>query len=328
MINIRKLTTFILTFLIVFSLILPVVPAKAATMDSSVGAVTTGGGSLYVRSSPSTGSSVLAALKKGSFVTLLSKSGSWWRVEYANGKFGYCHANYITPVEGTPAKVQTDGDVLNVRSGPGTSHGRIATVPHGSIVLVRSEENGWSKILYHGTKIGFVSSKFLSGQHSGSTSQNYSAISLAVPSFKQTDKRWASTPLGTTGGTIGKIGCAVTGIAMMESYRTGTTIYPNTMASKLSFSAGGAVYWPSHFKVYNTGSGYLAQIYELLKEGKPVLLGSKTSAGRQHWVVITGFTGGNTLTTSGFTINDPGSSRTTLQQHLNSFPILYKFFSY
>ena len=304
-------------------------------MDSAVGAVTTGGGSLYVRKTASTGGTILTALKKGSYVTLLSKSGSWWKVEYAKGQYGYCHADYITPVEGTPVKVNTGGDVLNVRSGPGTSYSRVTTLRHGEVVLLRSSANGWSRVLYNGTKLGYVSSQYLTGTSSdgssgssGSTSNTYSAVSLSVPSFKQTDKRWASTPLGTAGGTIDTIGCAVTGIAMMESYRTGTTIYPNVMAGKLSFTSGGSVYWPSHFKVYSTGSGYLAQIYQLLQEGKPVLLGSKTSAGRQHWVVVTGFTGGDSLTAAGFTINDPGSSRTTLQQHLNSFPILYKFFSY
>lgn len=299
----------------------------AADSNSAVGAVTTGGGNLYVRKSASTGSVVLTTLKKGSYVTLMEKSGNWWRVEYNNGRYGYCHADYITPVEGKPVTVNTGGNVLNVRSGPGTGYSRIATIPHGSIVMLRSEANGWSRILYHGTKLGYVSSRYLSVGSSGNTG-NPGVLSMKVPSFKQTDKRWSGVPIGTTGGTIGTIGCATTGIAMLESYRTGTTIYPNEMAKKLSYTAGGSVYWPSHYTAVTSQSGYLNTIHKLLEQGKPVLLGAKNAGGGQHWVVITGFTGGE-LRTENFTINDPGSNtRTTLKQFFNAYPNFYKYFYY
>ncbi len=299
----------------------------AADSNSAVGAVTTGGGNLYVRKSASTGSAVLTTLKKGSYVTLMEKSGNWWRVEYSSGRYGYCHADYITPVEGKPVTVNTGGNVLNVRSGPGTGYSRIATVPHGSTVMLRSEANGWSRILYHGTKLGYVSSRYLSTSSSGNTDSTDS-LSLKVPSFKQTDKRWSGVPIGTTGGTIGTIGCATTGIAMMESYRTGTTIYPNEMVKKLSYTAGGSVYWPSHYTAVTSQSGYLNTIRQLLQQGKPVLLGAKNASGGQHWVVITGFTGGE-LRTENFTINDPGSnSRINLKQFFKAYPNFYKYFYY
>ena len=327
-VNIIRKTIFLLLSLILFASVL-ITPMRtyAAEMDSYVGAVTTGGGNLNVRKSPSTSSAVLTSLKKGSYVTLMEKSGEWWKVEYASGQYGYCYAGYITPVEGTPVRVNTGGNVLNVRTGPGTSYSRITTIPNGTIVMLRSTENGWSRVLYNGTKLGYVSSQYLTGQSTGSNTGNTSGtISLSVPSFKQTDSRWASYPLGTQGGNIGTIGCAVTGIAMMESYRTGTTIYPDAMAKKLSFTSGGGVYWPSHYTA--AYSLNMSQIKSLLEQGKPVLVGGTTNAGRQHWVVITGFTGGS-LTAANFTIHDPGSnSRTTLQQYLNVYPNFYKYFYY
>lgn len=311
-----------------FGVLITPFPVSAADANSHVGAVTTGGGSLYVRNAPSTGSTILTSLKKGSYVTLIEKSGDWWKVEYANNRYGYCYGGYITPVEGKPVQVNTGGNVLNVRSGPGTNYSRITTLPHGATVMLRSTENGWSRILYHGTNLGYVSSKYLSGVTT-ETAKTYPAISLNVTAFKQTDSRWASYPIGTTGGTIGTIGCATTGIAMMESYRTGTIIYPNEMVKKLSYTAGGSVYWPTHYTVTTTQNDYLGKIYSLLSQGKPVLLGAKTSAGRQHWVVITGYTGGDTLSPAGFTIQDPGShSRTNLQHFLNSYPYFYKYFHY
>jgi hypothetical protein len=296
-------------------------------MNSYVGAVTTGGGNLRIRADASTGGQILTSLKKGSYVTLISKSGNWWKVEYADNKYGYCYADYITPVEGKAVQVNTGGNVLNVRIGPGTSYTRIATIPHGDIVILRSSANGWSRILYHGTKTGFVSSQYLATGSSGG-SEGYTGISLNVPSFKQTDSRWANKLIGSSGKTIAQIGCATTAVAMIESYRTGKTIYPDAMMKQLTYTSSGSLYWPSHYTAVS-GSGYLSSIYEQLRAGKPVLFGAKTSSGKQHWVVITGFTGGNTLSAAGFSIHDPGSnSRTNLQQFLNAYPVFYKYFRY
>ncbi len=330
-INIRKFLIFLLALILIGGAFTPPVPTQAATMQSYVGAVTTGGGSLYVRQSPSTGSRILASLPKGSYVTLLSRSGSWWYVEYAGGRYGYCHGKYITPVEGTAARVDTDGDILNVRTGPGTSYSRITAIPHGQVVLVRSTENGWSRILYNGTKLGYVSSKFLTGGQSGGSSgssSGYKAISLSVPSFKQQDSRWAHVQIGASGKTIGQIGCVTTGIAMIESYRTGTTIYPDAMSKRLSYSPTGGVYWPRDYTPTMTKDGYLSVIYSQLQAGKAVLIGAKRSTGGQHWVVVTGFNGGE-LTEANFIINDPGSNvRADLQQFFIAYPHFYKYFTY
>ena len=108
--------------------------AEAATLSSKTGAVTTSSGSLNVRSQASSSASVVATLKKGSYITLISKSGSWWQVEYAKGQYGYCHADYITIVQGTPVTVNTQSSGLNVRSGPGTSYGKVATLYKGEVL--------------------------------------------------------------------------------------------------------------------------------------------------------------------------------------------------
>lgn len=319
-----------LSILISLLILLSVLPfsASAADASSKAGVVSVSYGSLNVRTSASTSGSVAASLGKGSYVTLISKSGSWWRVEYASGKYGYCHADYISTVSSTPSTVKVSGS-LNVRSGPGTSYARVGSLYNGTTVLVLSTSGSWSKILYSGTKTGWVSSQYLSTGSSGSSgSTGYSADSLNVPSFKQTDSRWASVTLGSSGKTMASIGCATTAIAMMESYRTGTTIYPDAMAKKLRYTASGSVYWPGNYTAVTSSSGYLSRICELLKAGKPVLFGAKNSYGSQHWVVITGFTGGS-LSAGNFTINDPGSSsRTTLAQFLSAYPTFYKYFHY
>ena len=306
--------------LLTLCLLLTGIPrARAAAMNSYAGAVTTDGAVLNVRSQPSAASTVLTTLGKGSYITLIAKTGSWWQVEYAQNRYGYCHADYITPVQGTPVTVRVDTS-LNVRSGAGTGHPRVATLDRGDVVLKLTESGGWSRVLYHGTKTGFVSSQYLGG--------SAGTIRLSVPDFKQTDSRWKNVTIGTSGKTMAAIGCATTAIAMLESYRTGSTVYPDAMAKKLTYTSTGSVYWPSHYSVTTSSSDYLQKILTLLRQGKPVLFGAKNSAGGQHWVVITGFTGGS-VTAANFTVNDPGSaSRVNLQQFLNAYPTFYKYFHY
>ena len=322
MICLKRLITLLLAVVLFLSLAFPITRVSAANVDSVAGVVTTVSGPLNIRSNPGTDAPVVSFLQKGSYVTLLSKTGAWWKVEYGAGKYGYCHANYITAVESNTASVATRSSALNVRSGPGTMHSVIANLPKGYTAIILSASGGWSKILYHGTKTGYVSSQYLS---SGSSA----AVKLMVPSFKQTDTRWANAKIGTSGKTMAQIGCATTAIAMIESHRTGVTIFPDAMAKKLTYTASGNVYWPGHYTVNTNPSGYLTRVYELLRQGKPILFGAKNSSGKQHWVVITGYTGGSSLIPSGFLINDPGSSaRTNLQQFLNSYPIFYKYFHY
>ncbi len=321
----RKFTSFILALILILGALSIPMSANAATTSSKAGVVSVTSGKLNVRSSASTSGAVVSSLSKGSYVTLMSKSGNWWRVEYADGKYGYCHADYIKTATGTPSTVKISSGSLNVRSGAGTSYSIIASLYKGEVVIVLSKSGSWSRILYNGTKTGYVSSQYLST----SSSSTYSKVSLNVPSFKQTDNRWASVKIGSSGKTIAQIGCATTAIAMMESYRTGATIYPDAMSKKLTYSSSGNVYWPSNYTAVTSSSGYLSSIYNQLKNGKPVLFGAKKSSGTQHWVVITGYTGGSSLTASGFTINDPGSnSRTTLQHLLNEYPTFYKYFYY
>lgn len=297
-----------------------VLPAHAADSSSKAGQVSISSGRLNVRSSASSGSAVVSSLYKGDYVTLISQSGSWWKVEYAENKYGYCHADYIKVLSGSPTTVNTRSGSLNVRSGAGTGYAKTGSVSKGETVIVLSNSGSWSRILYDGVKTGYVSSQYLSGSNP--------AVSLWVRSMKQMDDRWADTEVASSGKTLAQIGCATTAIAMLESHRTGIVRYPDEMMTLLTYTPSGSVYWPSHYTTVTNSSGYLSSIYSLLKQGKPILLGATNRYGSQHWVVITGFTGGD-ITADKFTIQDPGSNtRTTLQQFLTAYPNFYKYFYY
>lgn len=319
-----------LIFSVIFMVAVFIIPLDtyAANADSIAGKISISSGKLNIRKSASTDSKVVKTLKKGKYITLISKSGSWWYVEYAKGKYGYCYSSYIKTVESNAAKVNIQSGSLNVRSGAGTSYSKKATLSKNDVVIVISTKGNWKRILYNGRKTGYVNANYLTTL-SSSGSSNYNAVSLNVPDYKQTDSRWANVKIGSSGKTISQIGCATTAIAMIESYRQGKMIYPDAMSKKLSYSSSGNLYWPSDYTVVTSSSAYLSKIYSKLKANKPVLFGAKNSSGRQHWVVITGFKGSSTLSTSNFTINDPGSkSRKTLNQFLQSYPSFYKYFYY
>ncbi len=320
----KKKLSIILTAVLFLSAVILPKSADASTANQKIGKVTLSSGWLNVRSSATASSESVARLENGSYVTLLSKTGAWWKVLYGEDKIGYSSATYIKEVASTVKYVNISSGTLNVRSGAGTSYSKIGSLAKNEQIFVISASGNWSYILFDGTKTGYVSSTYL-----GDSTVNYPAVSLKVPSFKQTDSRWANVKLGSSGKTIAQIGCATTGIAMMESYRTGTTIYPDAMSKKLKYTSSGSVYWPSNFTQVTSSTNYLTNIYEKLKAGKPVLFGAKTKTGGQHWVVITGFNGGHSLSASGFTINDPGTKgRTTLQHLLNEYPYIYKYFYY
>lgn len=323
-----KKTVSTLLFLVMLMCMTPNA-AQGAELNSAAGQVSITSGNLNVRTKASSSAAIAKKLANGSYITLISKSGSWWYVEYAKGQYGYCHTSYIDVVSYTARAVNITSGSLNVRSGAAVSYQKKASLAKGEVVIVLSTSGGWSRILYHGTETGYVRADYLSKSAEVSYS-SYPAVTLSVPSFKQTDSRWANVKIASSGKTISQIGCATTAVAMMESYRTGKTVYPDAMSKRLSYTSSGNMYWPTHYTTVTSSSGYLNSIYSLLKQGKPVLFGAKTSAGRQHWVVISGYNGATgTLSASGFKINDPGSSsRVNLQQFLNAYPIFYKYFHY
>ena len=123
--SLRKIICLTLVLAIVATcLLVPVAGASSAiSQTSKAGRVSVTTGSLNVRASASASSARVASLAKGSYVTLLSKTGNWWKVEYGPGKIGYCSASYITQVTGAYAAYANVSSNLNVRSGAGTNYG-------------------------------------------------------------------------------------------------------------------------------------------------------------------------------------------------------------
>ena len=296
--------------------------ASAKESYPLAGRVSTVSDNLNVRSRA--GGDVVSTLPKDSYVNLISLEDGWYKVEYADGRYGYSSADFIKALLNSySATVKTSSGRLNVRSGAGGAI--VNSLASGTRVTVISTSGDWSRIIYHGIRTGWVSSKYLVKNGTN----DYKAISLRVPDYKQTDSRWASKKIGSTKYTIGQIGCTTTALAMTESYRTGKTVYPDTMESRLSYSSGGSLYWPANYSATTNFSDYMQTIYNLLAQGKPVIVGAKKANGSQHWVVVTGYTGASTLKPTAFNINDPGTaSRTNLGHFFTEYPYLHKIVWY
>ena len=319
----KRFVSVLLITAVLFSFNIFSFKASASSNVYGAGKVATSSTVLNVRSSPSSTSAIKGKLNRNAYVTLISKTNNFWYVRYGESLYGYCHGDYIDVISTDVKTVKTTQGRLRVRATASLSSTVKDYLSSGATVTVLSHEGAFSKILYNGLKTGYVHSDYLKGTSNNTV--NYPKTSLSVPDFKQTDSRWANVTIGSSGQTIGRIGCATTALAMTESHRTGTTIYPHTMSKKLSYTSGGAVYWPSNYNVVTSSNGYLEIIYSVLKSGKPIIVGAKKANGSQHYVVVTGVADSNILSTSSFYINDPGSNtRTTLNQFFNDYPYFYK----
>ena len=58
------------------------------------------------------------------------------------------------------AGVVTDEEGLNIRQGPGTNYGIITALPYGTLVNIKTENNGWYRVVASGTS-GWCSANFI-----------------------------------------------------------------------------------------------------------------------------------------------------------------------
>ncbi|MDB0438120.1 cell wall hydrolase [Clostridioides difficile] len=137
---------------------------------------------LNFRTGPSTGSSKISTLGYGTEVGYISESNGWSKIS-SNGRIGYVSSKYL----GTNLSDSSNGNSgnsssdlvkdtkvvtaksLNLRTGPGTGHSKVATLSYGTEVGSISENGGWTKV-NHDDQTGYVSSQYLAEKGSVDTS--------------------------------------------------------------------------------------------------------------------------------------------------------------
>lgn len=133
---------------------------------------------LYIRKSASQSSEKVGSLKSGARVEILEKKGDWGRIEQGwislqyvkldgtasnnGGSTGGNNTNNSTgKVDGNGStKVISKGIVvakeLNVRSGAGTDHEQIASLPYGTRVEIMEKNGNWGRVKQGWISLGYV----------------------------------------------------------------------------------------------------------------------------------------------------------------------------
>lgn len=316
--NLKRIN--ILVTAAITALLAAVSPLCSAALDGGTVRVNT---VLNVRAAPSTSAEIEDRLECGRTVTLYDEVGDWWRIGYRGGDNGYVHSAYIERLNLPVRYVKTRGSNLNVRRAPSVAAAIIGKVADRSALPILGVEGDFAKVLFEGERVGYVSRDYLVVAAPDASAAN--EILLAVPAYKQGDSRWASKRLPGSGERLSTHGCAVTALAMTESFRTGDTVTPTDILSSMKFTSSGAIYWP---EFYFKESGTYESVYRRLLEGHPVIFHAVKSSGGSHFVVVYGFLGG-ALEPENFLIHDPGAgTRHTLADFLAVYPTAVKSLAY
>ena len=166
-------TGYVMTKFLTFGSTAPTeTPTPAPEVVISYARVNTVTGGLNLRETPN--GTRIAVIPQNAVIGVITKGADWSRVKYGD-KVGYVMTKFLadttaTPAPSTPApgntlqcygKVTTaNGGGLNMRSGPATTYGRIASIKNGGVVEVYDKGAVWSRIKYNGT-FGYVMSQYL-----------------------------------------------------------------------------------------------------------------------------------------------------------------------
>ncbi len=197
--------------------------STASSAASASGTVATGGGNLNVRSGPSMDYGVISWLKDGTKVTVKSKTGNWYKIEYVSGKTGYVYKTYLTvsgsvSSEAAPsgsvssstsstgtsypvtAKVTNGGVSLKLRQSATTASAILAQIPRGGSIKITGQYNSnWYKAYYDG-KSGYVYASYIimPGGSGNTSSSNTSSGSSASSSAGSSSSSGSSSSNKTT----------------------------------------------------------------------------------------------------------------------------------
>ena len=159
----RTVSTLLRTACIIGIILCLTAAMGAVEARAAEGAGTVTASALNLRSEPSTSSSVLATVPRGTVVLVTESLDGWYKVSY-QGKTGYMSKDYVTvssEATGSFGTGAVKGTYVNVRSGPGLNYGVVGSVNSGDSFAVTGVSGDWYKVDYKGTS-AYINSSYLS----------------------------------------------------------------------------------------------------------------------------------------------------------------------
>lgn len=181
-----------------------IAPSNTVTSTTGTAGTVKCSSSVNLRSEANTSSSILAELKNGTAVTVVSTANGWCKVT-CSSKTGYIKQDYVSTSglasnntsasTGTAAVVKCSSTV-NFRSAASTSSTILGELKNGTAITVLSTSNGWSKVSYAG-KTGYISADYLVTASSGTAiSPSNTAASVSISAKRQSVLNYAAQFLG------------------------------------------------------------------------------------------------------------------------------------
>ena len=141
---------------------------SSSSSTSSIGTAVVTANSLNVRSGAGTNYSKVGEVTKGTKVTLLKKSGSWYQIK-SGSITGWVSGDYLNVTlnsssSGGSSSTTKTGTVtansLNVRSGAGTNYSKVGALSKGTKVTILKTSGSWYQIK-SGSITGWVSAEYI-----------------------------------------------------------------------------------------------------------------------------------------------------------------------
>lgn len=169
------------------TLALALAPMSGAQAATAVYTVTAQ--KVNVRAQPDTDADILAVVRKGSDLTLISSDEDGWLKVSVGGKVGYVSAEYAALSDiisgGGTLTATVDTKKLYLRATPSSSGDSLALLERGAALTVTSRSGDWLAVTYNGQS-GYISAQYVRLNGDGS-SQPAEPAATSAPASTPTD---------------------------------------------------------------------------------------------------------------------------------------------
>jgi len=133
------------------------------------------------RTKPSTNSSVITVLSKGTAVKMVGESNNFYIVQLGNNQVGYISKDYVKSSSSAPSGASTytnmtvkiasvTGNSVNLRRGPGTNFAKVAKLSKGSSVKVIGSIGNFYMTITSDNTVGMIHKDYINLSNSNTDS--------------------------------------------------------------------------------------------------------------------------------------------------------------